>query len=228
MERGLGIAGSIASVIGLLVVLVSPGFRDWVYPLPLVIGLVALLAAAVGVFLRAQRRPSTADQKRLDQLFAMLPREAIRRIRYEDFGIAWPDDLMYPVYMFYNDFGDVEHQFDSKTLEKCRIQLRETAENFTAAEAMAIPTRHGDRRYLGIASGELEVASEDEWHRFEEHRVAIHQAAIAFADAHDSLVKEAKQRRFDLGCLDSERPKRSWTGVPPVEPTPVRARWPGE
>lgn len=228
MERWLGIAGSIASVIGLLVVLVSPGFRDWVYPLPLIFGLVVLLAIVTGIFVRAQRRPSTVDQKRLDQLFTMLPREAIRRIRYEDFVIPWPDDLTYPVYTFYNEFGDVEHHFDSQALEKRRSQLRETADDFIAAEAMAIGTRHGDRRYLGITSGELDMASEDERRRFQERRFAIHRAATDFADAHDSLVGKAKRRRFDLGCLGSERPKRSWTGVPSVEPTSVRARWPGE
>ena len=199
MERWLSIAGSSASLLGLVAVLVSPGFRDWVYPLPLTIGLLILLVIAIGSFVRAQRRASTADQKRLDQLFTMLPRDAIRRIRHEDFGIAWPDDLTYPVYMFYNEFGDIEHQFDSRALEKCRGQLREAADKFIAAEAMAIGTRHGDRRYLGIASGELDMASHDERRRFEDRRLSIHQTASDFADVHDSLVGKAKRHRFDLG-----------------------------
>lgn len=227
MRRVLEVTGAIASIGSLVLsVVVFPDFWAWFYPLPLIVVLVIALAISVGLNVRHRLQVLPADQNRLNQIFSAVPREAIRRIEYEDFGVAWPADLLHPVQLFYNELGDAEHEFQSKPLERARQKLRQTAERFLEEEAMkAIMAPDTDRRWIGIASGELDVAPPEKRQLYEERQHDIHLAATEFTAAHDALVRAAKPRGFDLGSLDSEVPKPSWTEAPPIEPNPVQARW---
>ncbi|HET8815537.1 MAG TPA: hypothetical protein VFM51_11360 [Solirubrobacterales bacterium] len=227
MRRVLDIAGAIASIASLgLSLVVFPGFRAWFYPVPFIVLLVIALAISVGFHIRHRLQVAPADQKRLDRIFSALPREAIRRIEYEDFGIAWPADLLHPVQLFYNELGDAEHEFQSKPLERARQELRQAAGRFLEEEAMkAIMAPDNGRRWIGIASGELDVSPPEKRKLYEEREHDIHLAATEFTSAHDALVRVAKKRGFDLSSLDSDIPKPSWTGIPPIEPSPVQARW---
>ena len=227
MRRSLEIAGAIASIASLVLsVVVFPDFWAWFYPLPFIVVLVIALAISVGLNVRHWLQVSPADQRRLDQIFSALPREAIRRIEYEDFAVAWPADLLHPVQLFYNELGDAEHEFQPKPLERARQKLRHAAGQFLEEEAMkAIMAPDTDRRWIGIASGELDVAPPEKRQLYEERQHDIHLAATEFTSAHHALVRVAKKRGFDLSGLDSDVPKPSWTGVPPIKPSPVQAQW---
>lgn len=227
MRRVFEIAAGVASIAGGIALAYS--IRGWLYPLPLVILLSVALVGCIAFRVRDRRQPPNNDQRRLDQIFAALPREAIRRIQYEDFAVAWPADLLHPVRVFYNELGDVEHQFQSKKVEHARQRLYEAAGRFIHDEAMkAVMAPDSDRRWIGIPSGELDVAPPDERRGYEERQQSIHGAAADFVAAHDALVRVARKRGLDLHALDSDVPRPSWTGQSPVSPSPVRARWPGE
>jgi hypothetical protein len=55
------------------------------YPLPLIVLLALALVAFWAYVWIERRRPSQADQLRLDHLLSVLPRDAIRRLEGEDF-----------------------------------------------------------------------------------------------------------------------------------------------
>ena len=211
MRRLFEIAAGVASIAGGIAVAYS--IRGWLYPLPMVILLSVALVGCIAFQVRGRRQPPSDDQRRLDQIFAALPREAIRRIEYEDFAVAWPADLLHPVRVFYNELGDAEHEFRSKRVEHARHRLFEAAGQFINDEAMkAIMAPDSDRRWIGIASGELDVAPPDKRRLYEERQQSIHGAAADFVAAHNALVRVAKKRDFDLHALDSDVPKPSWTG----------------
>lgn len=227
MRRAFEIAAGVASIAGGVALIY--GIRGWLYPLPLVILLSLALVGCVGLQLRARLPQPKDDQRRLDQIFTALPREAIRRIEYEDFVVAWPADLLHPVRVLYNELGDAEHEFRSKPVERARRKLYEAAERFIEVEGMkAIMAPDSNRRWVGIASGELDVAPPEKRLLYEERQQSIHRAAADFVGTHDALVRVAKKRGLDLQALDADVPKPSWTGVPPVDPNPVQARWPGD
>jgi hypothetical protein len=204
-----------------------PGFAHWFLPLPaLVVACLALIVVLLAMIRR--RRPGAADQVRLNRLFATVPREAIRNIRGQDFSGPWPDELIDPVASFYRNLGEVEHRFDLRKLEKRRARLHRAAGLFLEEEAAAFDWDGGpQRRFLGVTPARLETASSVERERFERRRSKLHAAALAFLQAHDALVEEAKDRGFDLGALEGDLPTRSWTGAD-IQPQVVRARWPGE
>lgn len=230
MRRGFEIAAGIASIAGfLLAVILIPGVWSWLYPLPLLVLVSLALIGCLGFQVRLGRLEPAHDQQLLDRLFTVLAREAIRRIEYEDFVLAWPADLLHPVRVFYNELTDVEHEFRSKPIERARRRLHDAGHRLLEVEGMnAIMAPDSRRRYVGISTGELDVATSEERRLYEGRQEAIHRAALDFIEAHGALVRAAKKRGFDLQALDSAVPKPSWTGVPAGDPSPVRARWPGE
>jgi hypothetical protein len=228
----LKVLASLTAVVGFLLTWIfKPGVVDWLYPLPLVILLALALALVVAFGLRSRRRPSAGDQKQLDRILAVLPRDEIRRIRGFDFGIAWPEDLVQPVSVFDRELGDVEHRFNSRAMEKLRVELRAAADDLIEEETGAFQSdRVSGRRDLGISSGALETAPLEERNRFERRRQRLHSAATKFCEAHDSLVERAKDLGYDLSALEAPPARRSWTETRAVEypPAGVRAQWPGE
>ena len=124
MRAKFEIAAGVASILGLVTTIaLASGFWNWLYPLPLVLVMGLALVACVGLRLHARFQVPPGDQERLDQLLTALPREALRRIEYEDFAVAWPGDLMHPVGVFFNELGDVEHEFRCKPVERARKKL---------------------------------------------------------------------------------------------------------
>ena len=201
--------GAVATFFALLfAALAVPGLGDWLYPLPLVIGLALLLAGSWAYFVWTWRQPTAVDQARLDALLQASPRSAVRRIDFEDFAISWPEDLTDPVVALLQ-LHDVEHRFDDPVLERRRVALMEEAQRFFDVEAVnGFP--HGgnrNRRYVGIYEGEFDAMITEKDHRlfalFTERQRAIHGAAGDLVSAYDALVAEAKRRRYALGAIES-------------------------
>ncbi|HEV2928945.1 MAG TPA: hypothetical protein VGW74_09640 [Propionibacteriaceae bacterium] len=59
----------------------------------------------------------------------------MRTIRAQDFGVAWPEDLTYPVDVFLNELEGIEQHFDDPSLDELRARLRQAAVGFVEAEA---------------------------------------------------------------------------------------------
>lgn len=230
VRRALEIGGAIASIAGFLAtVILAPGVWDWLYPQPLLILAGVALIVCFGLFLHDRRRVPADDQKRLDEVFSALPREAIRRIEYEDFALAWPADLIHPVRVFINELADVEHEFRTKPIESARRTLFGAGKHLVEVEGInAVMAPDSSRRFVGIAAGELDGALPEERQRYEARHQAIRRAAGDFIGAHDAFVRLAKNRGFDLHALASDPPRQSWTGVPRFDSSPVRAHWPSE
>jgi hypothetical protein len=193
----------------LFAALAVPGLGDWLYPLPLVIGLAAALVGSWTYFLWTQRRPSSVDQGRLDTVLRTLSRDAIRRIDAEDFALAWPDDLLDPVVELLRSYGDVEHRFEDVAIERRRAALMVAADRLAETEGhhgYPHPVAHS-RRYVGIREHEFDAMTtakdRELFGLFTERQRAIHRAAGEVVDAYDALVVEARRRRYSLGAIES-------------------------
>jgi predicted nucleotide-binding protein len=161
----------------------------------------------------SHERPNPGDQQRLDRLFRVLPRKAMRAIGAYDFGSAWPEDLAYPVNMFLQELEGVENEFGLAAIEEPRLALRKAGSAFALAEGMnGFSAGHGWRN-IGWSSGELEVNPEA-FAIAEKRRKGIHAAAVTFLDAHDDFVRRVKDHEFDLSALDSPVPEPAWRKNP--------------
>jgi predicted nucleotide-binding protein len=157
---------------------------------------------------------SEGDQKRLDALFRVLSRPAIRRIREEDFAAPWPDELTYPVDVFLNEMEGLEHEFDDSELEHRRVELRAAATAFVSAETHdGFPAERGDWRNTGWTSLELETDPKA-YEVASARGLRIREAAHAFVDAHDALVRTAKGAGYDLDAIDAPAPRPPWRTDP--------------
>ncbi len=202
--------GSVASVVGVVVaLLLSKDFRNWIYPLPLVAGLgMALVASWVWFFIRL-RGPGAPDQERLDATLAALPRDAMRALAAEDFGIAWERNLNEPLRVYVGEFGHVEHRFDDRRLEEARAQLHRAATTLTDAEgqhSFSHPNLR-DRSYVGISESQLE-ADPSQYDLFEMRRGALHAAAGEVLGAYDALIAIARERGYRIGADRGGAPHR--------------------
>lgn len=208
--RVFTILSSIASGAGfVLAIVLIPGVANWLYPLPLIVILTLALLASWAVFLFRSRAPSSADQATLDKLFALLPTKAVRRIQVEDFDAPWPEDITYPVVVFWQELQGPENHFRSRGLERPRQRLMRAAMKFVEAEAMQgyDHPRLDNRRDTGLTVCELELAPEKRA-LADERRSTIHTAAVEFAQAHAALVAAASRRRLALQALSGEPPLR--------------------
>ena len=198
----------------------------WLYPLPLISVLAVLLALSLVYIGLAKRKPSLADQQRLDRVLSTLPREAMRRIEQEDFVAAWRARIVYPVAKYLNEMDGSEEHFDSRALEKRRRSLYQAADRFTYAEAMkgfSHQLANGFRN-TGWSDGELDVDPE-KLALAEERGQAIRSTAAELLEAHEDLVHAARRRGLSLDALSSDPPVASWeadgSGLhrEPLEPT---------
>lgn len=173
----------------------------------------------------SQRNPSPADQERLDRLLSVLSRPAMRTIRAQDFGTPWPEDMTYPVDFFLNELEGIEQHFDDPSLDELRASLRETALAFVEAEAWnGFDAKVPDRRNTGWPSGELETDPEA-FKVAETRRQEIHQAAIRFTEAHDNLVRAAKQKGQTLGAIETPALVPPWRTDPYQGAQRLEDRW---
>jgi hypothetical protein len=244
--QAAGIGGALlvglANVVGALpwFGLTWPEFRGAIWP--------AVVAAVLGMLLvvgliyaiaKARAKPTSpaeldrsvdpSDQRRLDQLFHVLNRDAIRRIKWEDFYIAWPATIMHPVVVYVQELTDVEHTFDDPVLEKLGDDLTSKAATFAHEEAWTSVDhpRLDARRYVGVSQGEAD-GDPEMLKRLREGAEKILGAATEFTTAHDDLVKAAKDRGYNLDALGRDRhprvrdldeiyepeQRRSWSDAP--------------
>lgn len=157
MRKALNVSvGAVAAVIA--IVAARKTVWSWLYPLPLIVLLAAGLAASWAWVWIERRRPSNADQLRLNRLLSALPREAIRRLEGEDFVAAWRERSVYPFVYYVHELDGPEERFDSKAIERCRERLYATAKSFIWAEAMKGFHHHlaSGFRNTGWSQGELE------------------------------------------------------------------------
>jgi hypothetical protein len=213
MRKALSISGAalgaVASVIA--IVAVRKALWSWLYPLPLIVLLaVALIASCVYIWIE-RRRPSEADQLRLNRLLSALPREAIRRLEGEDFVAAWRERSVYPLVYYVHELDGPEEHFDSKAMERCRERLYAAAKSFIWAEAMKgfhhqLATGF---RNTGWSQGELED-DDDKLAKAEARGHELRSAAADVLAAHGHLLAVARRRHYDLAAISSDAPVFSW------------------
>ena len=131
----------------------------------------------------------------------------MQRIEENDFAEPWPRSIMYPVRVFLEEYGDVEHQFDDKVLETTRATLYQVAKIFSDQEGINAVAFHSDtsQRYVGLTGGEVE-GNEELLEKFEAKYLAIFGPSRDFLSAHTAFVALAKKRGYDLTALAGERP----------------------
>jgi hypothetical protein len=178
-----------------------------IWPVGVVAAESLALAAALGWIYVSQRaaRISEADQKLLDELLNLLSRLSIQRIEEHDFAQPWPRSIMFPVRVFLEEYGDVEHQFDDKVLETTRARLYQVAKIFVDQEGVNAVVHQGDmsQRYVGLTGGEVE-GNEELLETFEAKYLAIVGSSRDFLSAHTAFVALAKKRGYDLTALADE------------------------
>ncbi len=205
----VAVLGVVASIVGIAVA--PRSFWCWWYPLPLIVLLAVALAGSWAYFLLSRRGPSKADQERLDRLFRVLPRQAVRRIEDADFHAGWKRDVNWPVSKFVYDMDAPEDRFDNRKLESARRRLYEKAFEFDGANAThGFPARGRNQlewRDTGSSAGELEMLPPEQLAQAEERAVTIASAARETVEAHDALVKAARRRGFNLDALASDAPE---------------------
>lgn len=223
----IGAIGGIASIVALALV---PDLWGRVYPLPLLIVAVIICLLLAGMLVRrSSLTPASADQDRLDQLFQTLPRDSIRSLQEEDFGLPWRSEIFDPVRRFHRNLAEVEHELDRRDLEDHRRILLDAAGRLLDAEgANGFTMSELPRRYTGFRPGDLETAGPDERREFNRRRSAIQEARDAFVDAHEDLVRRAKRDGFDLAALTLHLRPESPPTLDRGGPSAVRAHWPGE
>jgi hypothetical protein len=159
----------------------------------------------------ARRKPTQADQQRLDRLLSALPREAIRRFEAEDFASPWRERSVFPVTWYVHELAGAEEHFDSKAMEKRRRCLYATADRFIWAEAkrgFAHEQRNGFRN-TGFSLGEIE-GDDKKLTIAEERGEILRSTAAEFLKAYDDLVVTARRCQLKLDAISSNAPVASW------------------
>jgi hypothetical protein len=211
-----GTVGAVAAVIE--IVAHREALWSWLYPLSLIVLLTAGLVASWAYVWIERRRPSDADQLRLDRLLSALPREAIRRLEGEDFVAAWRERSVYPLVYYVHELDGPEERFDSKAMERCRERLYATAKSFIWTEAMkgfnhqlAIGFRN-----TGWSQGELEEDG-DKLAKAEARGHELRSLATDVFTAHGELLAVARRRHYDLTAALSQAPYSLWENAEHAE-----------
>jgi len=209
---GRALIGTIG-VLGSLIAIVSApsAIWDWLYPVPLI---AVLLAALVGSWIyiwAAQRKPSQADQQRLDRLLSALPREAIRRFEGEDFATPWRERSVFPVTWYVQELDGVEEHFDSKAMEKRRRRLYAAADRFMWEEAKKgfVHEQRSGFRNTGFSLGEIE-GDDKKLAMAEERGEILRSAAAEFLKTYDDLLATARRYQLKLDAMSSDPPVAPW------------------
>jgi hypothetical protein len=200
-------------VASVLTIAVVAGGASWlagaIWPVGVVAAETLALVIALGWVYFSQRavRISEADQKLLDELLNLLSRPSMQRIEENDFAQPWPRSIMFPVRVFVEEYGDVEHQFDDKVLETTRVTLYQAAMLFLEQEAVNAWSVPSDltERYVGLTGGEVE-GDEEKYKLFEQRYLAIFGHSRDFLSAHTELVALAKRRGCSVAALRTEAP----------------------
>lgn len=209
--------------------------RDAIWPVGVVAALVLMLLLAVGYVISLKLRerargPASEDQELLDELLHVLHRSAIRRIEDQDFYDSWPSVTSSAAIVFVEGYGDHEHSFRDPALEAARADLYEKAKMFMHVEALrGFVSRHNRGwRDAGYTPGEAEGIPERE-KLIEGRSEEISAAAQAFTQAHDQLVRAARDRGYRVDALSRDKHPRVQQlddiRDPPPDPPPSAASW---
>ncbi|MBS1869430.1 MAG: hypothetical protein JSS99_07175 [Actinobacteria bacterium] len=209
VEQMLNTTGSIVTIGLAVATLGVSAILDALWPTGIVVAMALVIVVLGGSLWRQHRtvKRLPANQARLDDLLALLTRPAVKNIEVEDFTAAWPLRITYPVAVLVEEFGDVEHRFQDRVLEKRRAVLFAAAD--LLAEAWAanawIHPRDPSRLYVGVFGGEAEGVPEL-YERLYERANAIREPKWAFIDAHRALLEAAIDRGYDVTALKGDRP----------------------
>jgi hypothetical protein len=205
--------GIVGSIVGILL---APrtfweGIWDRLYPIPLIVVLAVALVVSWVYFVIDKRRPSDADQRRLDTVFELLSRKAIDNVAAEGFVASWRDTLTWPVVLYVEEHAGHEEHFDNRAMEKRRQRLFQAADEFRWADAKhGFPDRYNrDFRNTGWSEGELEF-DERKLGIAERRAKMIRDAAEELVAAHDDFVALAKRRGYALDALSTAPPIPPW------------------
>jgi hypothetical protein len=217
------VAGALVTALGVVASLIAVvAARDaiwaWLYPVPLIAVLTTALGATWIYVGLERRKPSDADQRRLDRLLGALPREAVRRLEGEDFAAPWRERSVYPFTYYLHELDGPEEQFSAKAMERHRNRLYVAVDKFLWAEAKKGFAHEQARgfRNTGWSLGELE-GDDDKLALAEERSREIRSAAAAVISAHRALLKLASSRGYSLAAIASPLPVASWDTPEQIE-----------
>lgn len=206
-----GAVGVLASAAGLWAAPAS--FWAWLWPTPVVIGLVILLVAQTGYSWRtsASRSYSDSDQSNLSRLLARLPRETVIEWRETDLLGGWPwfivDDLHALVRL-----DEAEHHFRNRRLEKRRRALHEAASELALLDAQLggpAKVNGAEWRDLGYSAGEFDFMQETpELQEARSHARQMEAAAEVMVQAYEDLVATARDEGYDVSAAAGDSPGR--------------------
>lgn len=200
----------VASVLTIAVVAAGASWlAGAIWPVGVVAAESIVLVAGLGWIYLTQHAVhiTEPDQKLLDELLNLLSRPSMQRIEENSFAEAWSRRIMYPVRVFFEEYRDVEHQFDDEILETSRRTLYQVAKVFLHQEAINAVVYQGDmsQRYVGLIGGEVE-GNDDLLDQFESKYLAIYEPSCDFLSAHTAFVALAKKRGYDLTALAGKGP----------------------
>lgn len=138
-----------------------------------------------------------ADKATFEDLTALMTRDVMGVLKEQDFGDAWRDRLVVPLYEYKETRGAVEHQFHDRELEDRRQRLHTSVSEFTdRLGAYSHVTESGAGFFeLGDKPWTRSHPPGDEHdRRFQAQRRELNELADRVVDAYDELVGEARSR----------------------------------
>lgn len=225
-RRTLTLVSEFGGVIGLLVLLVgaalSESVRDtiadvwcWLWPLGVVLILLAIVALLAFLLYRA-RRPVVVtrqlseadrayDRELVQHLKQTTPRETITWLKGHDFGSPWNEGDTTPLDYLIHERDEVEHRFNDPVLEERRARLMKATRDFLREAAYRAGV--DSRGRLSLSAWDDTPTKDDPAQREakkQESREVINKAADEVVAAYDSLLERAKE----IGVLDA---RKSWS-----------------
>ncbi|HEV2790421.1 MAG TPA: hypothetical protein VGV69_03895 [Solirubrobacterales bacterium] len=139
----------------------------------------------------------TADKATFEDLVKLVSRNEINFLKEHDFGNAWPDRIIYPLYGYRASRDAVEHQFHDQVLEGQRTRLHDAIKGFTEQlSSYSVPAESGNSFFeLNEKQWVRSHPPGDEtYRRFQAHRRELGELADVVVEAYDDLVREARRR----------------------------------
>ena len=178
------------------ILLVVKGW-DWLYPLPLLVLLVIVLAIVGAALYQERRRPDPErvkqDLRRWEEIERVLPRQAITWVREHDFPAGFRMEETDPFYDF-RAYDEVEHRFMDPDLETRRKALHAAVVEFTNAVNLHTSPAGGSSDFQTVKP-QYWIADDDEYRSLmRERSTALNDAADKIVKWYDELYKLAREK----------------------------------
>jgi hypothetical protein len=145
------------------------------------------------------------DQRLLDAIFMVLPRNVMRLMSQHGFQSAWPGIIVDAPLSFVESFGEVEHQFMDPRLEEARALLYACADTFVDESASRIFPTHDGRGFYNTGYAAWEIEDQPELQALMRTRQdVLTSLARKLVAAYDEFVRVARHRGFRVDAIDSE------------------------